>query len=309
MINNKLLYICLAYFMINILPIYANNNIKISNKNSEFEIDSTTYSSVGQNFRQRYIILHYTALDDEKSIEVLTKQEVSAHFLITDIDSDPIYNLVPEDKRAWHAGSSEWKTSKNLNDSSIGIEIVNAGLIDITTSIPVILTNDNIDNPITQNVDDINIKTIHEYKQNPYTDIQIKKIANLILYLSKKYEILPENILGHSDIAPQRKVDPGPMFPWKELYENYSIGMWYDETTKNEILNQISETFGDINISTYQNEFKKFGYSIEITGIYDTQTKNVIKAFQCHFRQEKYDGVLDLETYAILKALNQKYLK
>ncbi len=99
------------------------------------------------------------------------------------------------------------------------------------------------------------------------------------------------------------------MFPWKELYENYSIGMWYDETTKNEILNQISETFGDINISTYQNEFKKFGYSIEITGIYDTQTKNVIKAFQCHFRQKKYDGVLDLETYAILKALNQKYLK
>ncbi|MFZ2705387.1 MAG: N-acetylmuramoyl-L-alanine amidase, partial [Leptotrichiaceae bacterium] len=149
----------------------------------------------------------------------------------------------------------------------------------------------------------------NQYRQAPYTEEQIKKIAILVKYLSEKYEIAPENILGHSDVAPQRKLDPGPMFPWKELYDKYNIGMWYDEDEKNKIQTEIGAEFSTLTVTAYQNEFKKFGYAIQITGVYDKQTANVIKAFQLHFRQENFNGALDIETYSILKALNKKYIK
>ena len=286
-----LLFACL---LISGYSLHANNSKSdvqiIKNDAGAETIDPVTYKSVGQNFRQRFIILHYTALDDENSIKVLTEQEVSAHFLITTRDEEPIYNLVPEDKRAWHAGESEWKSSKNLNDSSIGIEIVNLGLNedilpDTDTGVERALKN--------------------QYRQAPYTEEQIKKIAILVKYLSEKYEIAPENILGHSDVAPQRKLDPGPMFPWKELYDKYNIGMWYDEDEKNKIQTEIGAEFSTLTVTAYQNEFKKFGYAIQITGVYDKQTANVIKAFQLHFRQENFNGALDIETYSILKALNK----
>ena len=268
----------------------------IVNESGQQYIDLSTYSAVGQNFRQRFIILHYTALDDENSKKVLTEQEVSAHFLITTRDEESIYNLVPEDKRAWHAGDSEWKSSKNLNDSSIGIEIVNLGLNEE------VLTDTDTDMVVERALKP-------QYRQAPYTEEQVKKIATLVKYLSKKYGIAPENILGHSDVAPQRKLDPGPMFPWKELYDKYNIGMWYDEDEKNKIQTEIGAEFSTLTVTAYQNEFKKFGYAIQITGVYDKQTANVIKAFQLHFRQENFNGALDIETYSILKALNKKYIK
>ena len=290
-----LLFACL---LISGYSLHANNSKSdvqiIKNDAGAETIDPVTYNSVGQNFRQRFIVLHYTALDDESSIKVLTEQEVSAHFLITTSDKEPIYNLVPEDKRAWHAGESEWKSSKNLNDSSIGIEIVNLGLNEVTLTDSDTATARALKN---------------QYRQAPYTEEQIKKIAILVKYLSEKYEIAPENILGHSDIAPQRKLDPGPMFPWKELYDKYNIGMWYDEDEKNKIQTEIGAEFDILTVTAYQNEFKKFGYAIQITGVYDKQTGNVIKAFQLHFRQENFNGALDIETYSILKALNKKYIK
>ena len=138
----------------------------------------------------------------------------------------------------------------------------------------------------------------NQYRQAPYTEEQIKKIAILVKYLSEKYEIAPENILGHSDVAPQRK-----------LYDKYNIGMWYDEDEKNKIQTEIGAEFSTLTVTAYQNEFKKFGYAIQITGVYDKQTANVIKAFQLHFRQENFNGALDIETYSILKALNKKYIK
>ena len=290
-----LLFACL---LISGYSLHANNSKSdvqiIKNDAGAETIDPVTYKSVGQNFRQRFIILHYTALDDENSIKVLTEQEVSAHFLITTRDEEPIYNLVPEDKRAWHAGESEWKSSKNLNDSSIGIEIVNLGL-----------NEDILDDT------DVGVERAlkNQYRQAPYTEEQIKKIAILVKYLSEKYEIAPENILGHSDVAPQRKLDPGPMFPWKELYDKYNIGMWYDEDEKNKIQTEIGAEFSTLTVTAYQNEFKKFGYAIQITGVYDKQTANVINAFQLHFSQEHFNGALDIETYSILKALNKKYIK
>ena len=154
----------------------------VSNSAGSIVLDSE-YDSVGQNYRERFIILHYTALNREKSLAALTKNQVSAHFLVSDDKDDPVFALVPEGKRAWHAGDSEWKNSKNLNDSSLGIEIVNDG--------------------------DVSGQFV------PYKSFQIKNVAVLVKYLAEKYDIPATNIIGHSDIAPQRKSDPGPLFPWK----------------------------------------------------------------------------------------------
>ena len=248
----------------------------VNNSAGSIVLDSE-YDSVGQNYRERFIILHYTALNREKSLTALTKNQVSAHFLVSDDKDDPVFALVPEGQRAWHAGDSEWKNSKNLNDSSLGIEIVNDG--------------------------DVSGQFV------PYKSFQIKNVAVLVKYLAEKYDIPATNIIGHSDIAPQRKSDPGPLFPWKELYTKYNIGMWYEEATKRSYENQYSSGLGNIPVSEMQKELKKFGYSIEITNQWDKQAKNVVRAFQHHFRPSKYDGVMDVETYAILKALNEKYNK
>ena len=248
----------------------------IKNSAGSITVDSS-YTSTGQNYRQRFIILHYTAMNREGSLRALTTNEVSAHYLISDQKNDPVYYLVDENKRAWHAGVSEWKTSKNLNDSSIGIEIVNNG--DVSG------------------------------RFEPFKDFQIKEVAVLVRHLIDKYEIPPTNILGHSDIAPQRKPDPGPLFPWEELNKKYNIGMWYDSSSKSMYESQYASTWDTIPAATVQAEFSKFGYAVNQTGRWDEQTKNIIKAFQYHFRPSKYDGKLDLETYAILKALNDKYNK
>ena len=221
--------------------------------------------------------MHYTAVNRDGSLRALTGNDVSSHYLVSDQKNDPVFYLVDENKRAWHAGASEWKTTKNLNDSSIGIEIVNNG--DVSG------------------------------RFEPFKDFQIKEVAVLVRHLIDKYEIPPTNILGHSDIAPQRKSDPGPLFPWEELNKKYNIGMWYDSSRKSMYESQYASTWDTIPAATVQAEFSKFGYALNQTGRWDEQTKNIIKAFQYHFRPSKYDGKLDLETYAILKALNDKYNK
>ena len=130
--------------------------------------------------------------------------------------------------------------------------------------------------------------------------------------ISKRYMIPPTNILAHSDIAPTRKQDPGPLFPWKKLYEEHQIGMWYDEEKKQgfypSALDDITILYEDASfIRKVQTSFKSFGYDIQITGMWDKQTKSVIEAFQYHFRPENYNGILDAETWSILQALIQKY--
>jgi len=262
---------------------YVNTNTQrggtetISNSAGTVKVDASSYNSQGQDYRQKFIILHYTAGNRDSSLKTLTKNEVSAHYMVSDDKSEPVYSLVDENKRAWHAGVSEWKGRNNLNDTSVGIEIVNGGDVSGTFV--------------------------------PYKDFQIKEVAVLVRHLIDKYEIPPTNILGHSDIAPQRKPDPGPLFPWEELNKKYNIGMWYDSSSKSMYESQYASTWDTIPAATVQAEFSKFGYAVNQTGRWDEQTKNIIKAFQYHFRPSKYDGKLDLETYAILKALNDKYNK
>jgi len=249
-------------------------------KLDNYKINSDVYPAKGQDERIRFLVLHYTALDNDTSVRVLTQQEVSSHYLVNDKDDKEIYLLVDETKRAWHAGVSKWKNLDNLNFTSIGIEIVNKGYTTSGTT-----------------------KTHY-----PYPDFQIKKVGELVQDIVKRYNILPINVIGHSDIAPGRKHDPGPLFPWKKLYTDYGVGAWYEETDKAIFINSAPFVMdGEFVIKEFQNELKKYGYDIIATGVWDEQTKKVTQAFQYHFNPNKYDGMLDVETWAIIKALNKKY--
>lgn len=279
------------YYTVNIAdPTKNDNTISygsiVSANPKGYTIAKVYFPAIAQNFRQKYVILHYTAIDHDKSVKVLTTQSVSAHYLVNDLDNSEIYQLVDENKRAYHAGISEWRKDTGLNDISIGIEIVNNGFTEQAGKKVFV----------------------------PYPDYQVKKVAELVKDLVARYQIPPTNVLGHSDVAPTRKQDPGPLFPWKKLYDEYGIGMWYDEATKQTFLSQIvpEEFTAKFNDAAFvmgvQIELKKFGYSsLPESGVWDKATQTTIEALQYHFRPENYDGKLDMETWAILQALNQKY--
>ena len=246
-------------------------------KLENYNVTTDYYRSISQDERVRFLVLHYTAINTELSLKVLTQKDVSSHYLINDYDDKQINLLVDETKRAWHAGISKWKGLDNLNFSSIGIEIVNLG---------------NGTGGVFQ----------------PYPDYQIKKVGELSRDIVTRYNISPFNVVGHADIAPGRKPDPGPLFPWKKLYTDYGVGAWYDDADKYLFIQQYPwDTTSSVFITQVQTDLKKYGYDVPANGMIDTQTKNAIIAFQMHFRPEKYDGIVDAETWAILKALNKKY--
>ena len=178
----------------------------------KFKVDSDTYVSLGRNERIQFIVVHYTATNNEYSIKELISNRVSAHFLVLDEDDNIIYNLVPLDQRAWHAGASSFRGRTNLNDTSIGIEIVSDGIARDRRN------------------DSNRYPPYDAYLE--YKPIQIEKVAQIIKYVAARYNIPAKNIVAHSDIAPSRKKDPGAKFPWKELYEKYDIGAWYNESDK-----------------------------------------------------------------------------
>jgi len=238
-------------------------------------IDKTTYQAKSFNERVRFLVLHYTERNLEESIALLTGDKVSIHYLVSDTAPEHIFQLVAESERAWHAGNSKWQGRNNINDSSIGIEIVNLGF-----------TYDSAGNV-----------TWH-----PYPPEQIDVVISLSQNIISRYNIDPTCIVAHSDISPGRKIDPGPLFPWKQLYQK-NIGAWY--------ANKDVEFFYPLidlsNILAIQQKFQKYGYNIELTGVLDEQTKNVIISFQLHFRPNNFSGLVDIETIAILEALLKKY--
>ena len=250
----------------------------------KFQVDSSTYISRGKEERIKFIILHYTALDNVGSIRELTGG-VSAHFLVLDEDDNKIYSLVTLEQRAWHAGVSTFRGRTNINDTSVGIEIVNDGIAKEYRSDP------NPYHPYDHYVD--------------YKPIQIEKVAQIIKYVAEKYNIPARNIVAHSDIAPSRKKDPGAKFPWKELYDKYNIGAWYDEADKQEFMDE--EKFNATSIREIKDELRKYGYEINRLDEWDKESKDVVYAFQLHFNPKNATGEMDLETFAILKALNKKY--
>lgn len=249
-------------------------------------IDFNSYRSVeGFNQRVRFLIMHYTAIDFIGSVRALTGPSASTHYLIPDpadktyveagFNDMRVFNLVDEKERAWHAGVSAWAGRTNLNDSSIGIEIVN-------------LATDN---------DGIFIFP-------PYNAAQIEAVIALATNIIQRYpEITPTNVIGHSDIAPGRKSDPGSAFPWKQLYAA-GVGAWFDEETKE----KFSEKFHDALPEKDEiiGMLKKYGYDTSEAKNEENYTQ-LIRAFQLHFRPCNYSGRLDVETAAILYALIEKY--
>lgn len=242
------------------------------------------FKSTGQNDRVRFLIMHYTALDDTQSLKTLTEDQVSAHYLVP---KEPhsrhgkpvILQLVDENKRAWHAGLSSWNSRTNLNDTSIGIEIVNAGY--------------------TRNM-------LGQRTWYPYNEKQVAAITALAKDIINRYQITPDNVLAHSDIAPLRKQDPGKLFPWERLAA-LGIGAWPDRPTVTKFLGDRTP-YAPANVKIIQELLKRYGYDqIPQNGIWDEKTQKTISAFQMHFRPGDISGSADAETEAIARALLEKY--
>lgn len=249
-----------------------------------FHIDYNSYRAVKAfNQRQRFLVMHYTAVDFATSVNLLTQDGlVSAHYLVPDPTDQSyqaagfkelrIFNLVDEQQRAWHAGESYWAGRTNLNDTSIGIEIVNQAT---DTTFP------------------------------PFNPLQIDAVKQLALNIIQRYpDITPTQVVGHSDIAVGRKSDPGLAFPWKDLYE-VGVGAWYDQETKDKYI----KCFSDQGLPTaveINQKLARYGYNT--SGVESKDGfRLLVQTFQRHFRASNDDGVVDLETAAIVYALVEKY--
>ena len=217
----------------------------------------------------KYIILHYTGMKNEKSvIKKLCdeKSKVSAHYLVK--KNGEIINFVPDLYEAWHAGKSTWKKTSSLNKYSIGIEIQNQG---------------------------------HENKYEKFSLKQIITIKRLLKKLINKYRIKLSNILGHSDISPERKKDPGEKFPWKKLAKA-NLAKWHELNEKKIIkfrLKKLKKNEERIFI----NNLNSIGYSKIKEVDYNTNKKFLITAFQRRFRQSLINGKSDYECLMISKNL------
>lgn len=239
------------------------------------EID-TRYSAVAQDSRAQFIVLHYTSTDFEHSLELLSRGEVSSHYLI-DRAPAKIYRLVDENRRAWHAGESEWQGRTWLNSSSIGIELVNPGY--------------------EQTADGRRL-------WYPYPEPQIDALILLLKDIMQRHGLKPGAIVGHSDIAAQRKVDPGPLFPWKRLADA-GLLPWPDAR----LVAAHREVFSRALPATewFQTQLAQQGYRVPRHGMLDEETRNVIAAFQMKYRPARFDGMPDAETAAILAALEAQH--
>ncbi|WDI34317.1 N-acetylmuramoyl-L-alanine amidase [Entomospira nematocerorum] len=284
---------------------------------SAYYVDSSR-PSITFDSRVQYLIMHYTAVDEEESFRLLTTESwpASAHYLVTE---DPkqknhqpvVYQLVSENERAWHAGVSRWGENSRLNSASIGIEIVNLGYIDIE---PVFDQHNSLIE------DGYHVWEAENRYWFYYDPAQIEAVKILAKDIVDRYNIEPQHVLGHTDIAPLRKSDPGPLFPWRELYDA-GIGAWYDDDL---FLKYLGYRELDTVVSTEQllNLLKLYGYaspapideripSNQITEEerlqYEREAQLVIRAFQMHFRPTNFSGIADAETEAIILALLEKY--
>tara|TARA_B100000989_G_scaffold209923_1_gene159241 strand:- start:76 stop:795 length:720 start_codon:yes stop_codon:yes gene_type:complete len=228
------------------------------NYSPNFNLRKRSFSKV------KYLIFHYTGMKSEKgAIKRLTNNntEVSCHYFIK--RNGKIIKIVPDLYIAWHAGISSWKKDKFLNSNSIGIEISNPG---------------------------------HEYGYKDFSPSQIKSVISLSKKLKKKYKIKKENILGHSDIAPLRKKDPGEKFPWKILYKN-KICLWHS------LSEQHCKKLRKIKLNDNKKFYKllfKFGYKSTNKSY---EKIKIYKNFQRRFRPQIISSTVDQESYAIIKSL------
>lgn len=215
------------------------------------------------------IILHYTGMDTaDGACRWLCNPEskVSAHYLVD--EAGHVTQMVTEGKRAWHAGVSCWGGETDINSRSIGIEIHNLGP----------------DSPSPE-----------------FPEAQIAGVIRLLREILSRHEVPPANILAHSDVAPGRKIDPGPYFPWGHLAAE-GIGLWADPPTPE---GDAGLGPGDTGaaVAELQRSLSAFGYCLDETGAFDEATETVVRAFQLHFRPVLVDGRADASTLAALGAI------
>ena len=234
---------------------------------SKSSIDTTLNYSPNFDLKKRrlkqikFIIFHYTGMKKQKdAITQLTniKSKVSSHYFIK--NNGEILTLVPDLYIAWHAGVSSWKKYKSINKYSIGIEISNPG---------------------------------HEHSYKKFSKKQIKSILKLSAYLIKKYKIKSNFILGHSDISPDRKKDPGEKFPWKYLSKN-KIGFWHN-LSKKKLFKERNKQVSQLEKNKFIKNLNKIGYPKNMSFNKNKYSKLLTTAFQRRFRQELVSGIIDQE--------------
>ncbi|MDR7297191.1 N-acetylmuramoyl-L-alanine amidase [Pelomonas aquatica] len=229
-----------------------------------------SYTSQNQDSRSLFIVLHYTVLDWEKSLKVLTTGgQVSAHYLVRDNPAIS-YALVDENRRSWHAGASFWAGHSNLNSSSIGIEIVNPGYVDGPAG--------------------------RVYA--PFPPAQIDEVIALVRDIQQRHNVKPERIIGHADIAPGRKQDPGPNFPWKQLADAGLIP-WPDGPSV--LVKTLEHEVAPRDVAWLQDRLARIGYNVSRSGQMDTLTREVVSTFQMKYRPRDIGGTVDAETAALIE--------
>ncbi|QDQ25000.1 N-acetylmuramoyl-L-alanine amidase [Chitinimonas arctica] len=241
----------------------------------------------------RFLVMHYTAHDFAYSLHVLSEpnvngRNVSAHYLLPE-EGDPSYKrptllpyrLVPESQRAWHAGLSRWEDRQNLNDQSIGIENVNqAECFPVEDAEPLCIYPD-------------------------YSPTQLQLLLGLSQeILARHPDITPTRVVGHSDIAPLRKTDPGPRFPWQWLARN-GVGAWYETGTVLKHHRVLKDRPDDSTLLL--RAMRAYGYGVPENGLPSGDAEKYIRAFQMHFRPWEVTGQASAATIATALALVEKY--
>lgn len=255
-----------------------------------YPIDATTYRSSAFNQRKdavRFLVLHYTAAPFDASVNALARgSAVSAHYLVPDpedrsyrragFDGMRLFRLVDEPERAWHAGVSAWAGRSGLNDSAIGVEVVNQATF-----------------------------SNGQFVFPPYHPRQVEALIQLCQPILQRYPaITPTHVLGHSDVSIGRKSDPGAAFPWHSLYQA-GVGAWYEEACKQGYERAFARRLpaqGEV-----LERLRQYGYSVPADPD-AALVRAVLRAFQLHFRPARHTGTLDAETAAILYALVDRYV-
>jgi N-acetylmuramoyl-L-alanine amidase len=215
------------------------------------------------------IILHYTGMATADAAIALLRDpasEVSSHYVVD--EAGRVVQLVPEARRAWHAGASCWRNQRDMNSASIGVEICNPG---------------------------------HEGGLPPFPERQIEAVVLLCRDIMARCAIRPERVLAHSDIAPARKRDPGERFPWDALARE-GVGHWVDPDPPDGAALVLRGQEGP-SVRSLQSLLALYGYDVDPSGVYDVRTEVAVAAFQRHFRPGEIDGVADRSTVATLRRL------
>jgi len=278
----------------------ASSSAGLNHNSDQYKIEVVESKNASE--RVRFLVMHFTAIDFDTSLRVLTQPSsspVSSHYLVPESD-DPsyphddlrVYQLVDETRRAWHAGPSVWEDRSQLNDHSIGIEIVNKSHC----------------HPPAESTPEAEAEAVCFFPD--FDPKQMELVTALSKDILARYpDITPTRVVGHGDIIPQWKIDPGPKFPWQQLAEA-GIGAWYDDETVKRHLDFLNGNTTSDRHSVrmrFAQWLRDYGYGIEPETASDEDITLYTRAFQYHFRPWKVDGEVDNHTRAILLALLEKY--